>query len=142
MTDTPPCDEASAVQARLDALRRRRNPTRPAASGHPATPRRPPGGRQHPAHGSRVGAAALGVAVTLGLVGAMALARPDTSASSPPTARRADPTLLTPTVPGTRSAAGTVTGAPTPPLPLTVTPTVRATAPTTAAPTARTHGSH
>ncbi len=147
MTDPRTHDDtaADAQRARVEALRQRRVPrvdsaTTPAvATG--AAPRRTR--RRHPASRSRVGVAAFSVATMLGLVGVMGLARPmssatpsapgDTTAAPRPVPTVAHPPAA-PTAPGEAVAA--------PPVVLTARPSVQVTTPTTAAPIARTNGSH
>lgn len=147
MTDPGTHDDTSAdaQRARVEALRQRRVPrvdsaTTPAvATG--AAPRR--ARRRHPASRSRVGVAALSVATMLGLVGVMGLARPTGAATpSAPGGTIAEPRPV-PTVahpPAAPTSPGEAVAAP--PVVLTARPSVQVTNPTTAAPIARSSGSH
>ena len=136
---------ADAQRARVEALRQRRAPRADRAASpavaHGAAPGRKR--RRHPASRSRVGVAAFSVAGMLGLVGVMGLARPVSSATpTSPDGTTAGPRPV-PTVappPAAPAAPGEATAAP--PVALTARPRVQVTTPTTAAPTARTNGSH
>ncbi len=132
-----------ALRARVEALRQRRAPrvnssASPAAKAGPASR---PTRRRHVAGRSRVGVAAFSVATMLGLVGVMGLARPASSAtpSGPATTTR-PPAPTPPREPVATAASGPATAEP--PVPLTARPSVHVTTPATAAPVARTNGSH
>ena len=147
MTDADMNDRSvdEAQRARVEALRQRRAPrvsapTSPAAESGPA---RRPTRRRHVAGRSRVGVAAFSVATMLGLVGVMGLARPASSATPTAPGTTNTPPVPVPTSapePAATAASGPATTAP--PVALTARPSVQVTAPTTAAPVARTNGSH
>jgi hypothetical protein len=149
MTDRDMHDQAiaEAQRARVEALRQRRAP-RVDPSASPAVATGPAPGRKRrrrAAVGSRVGVAAVSVATMFGLVGVMGLARPASSAT--PTVPHGTTATPSPVPVPTSAPAPASTATPgqavaAPPVALTARPSVQVTTPTTAAPAARTNGSH
>jgi hypothetical protein len=136
---------ADAQRARVEALRERRAP-RVDLSASPAVATGPAHGRKrrrHAAGGSRVGVAAVSVATMFGLVGVMGLTRPASSATpTVPHGTTATPSPVPTSAPAPASTATQGRAIAAPPVALAARPNVEVTTPTTAAPAARTNGSH